>query len=166
MELKRFLRHALTPGWLARRRFGQADLRAIEAAIGAAESGHRGELRFVAEGPLHPLDLIASRTARQRAEALFGLLRVWDTEDNSGILIYVQLVDRKVEIVADRGIAARVAQVEWDALCREMEQAFRQGHYGPGALAAVARAGQLLATHFPARDGDNPNELPDAPVLI
>lgn len=165
MKLKRFLRHFLTPGWWVKRRFSQADLKAIEAAIAAAERHHQGELRFVVEGPLHPLSLLAGLSARQRAVELFSRLRVWDTEGNSGVLIYVQLMDRKVEIVADRGIAARVAQAEWDGLCRNLEQAFRHHEYRQGAVAAVAAAGQLLAAHFPAHE-NNPNELPDAPVVL
>ena len=104
-------------------------------------------------------------TARGRAAELFGQLGVWDTAENSGVLIYVQLVDRKVEILADRGITARVAQREWDEICREMEKAFRRGDFEAGAIAAIRRIGGLLATHFPSRP-DNPNELPDRPVLL
>jgi uncharacterized membrane protein len=96
---------------------------------------------------------------------LFASQRVWDTEENSGILIYVQLVDRRVEILADRGIAARVAQTEWDAICRAMEASFRRGEWRQGALQAVARAGELLAQHFPAGTV-NPNELPDQPLVL
>ncbi|NBR29019.1 MAG: hypothetical protein EBT83_11515, partial [Betaproteobacteria bacterium] len=91
--------------------------------------------------------------------------RVWDTEHNSGVLIYVQLVDRRIEIVADRGIAARVAQPEWDAICRRMEAAFRERRFEAGALAAIAEITALLARHFPPQ-GDNPNELSDKPVIL
>ena len=105
------------------------------------------------------------RTARQRAADLFARLGVWDTEENSGVLIYVQLVDRCVEILADRGIAAKVPQAEWGAICRAMETAFKAGNYRDGALAAIHRAGQLLAGHFPATER-NPNELPDRPLVI
>jgi len=96
---------------------------------------------------------------------LFAAQRGWDTAENSGILIYVQLVDRRVEILADRGIAARVAQAEWDAICRDMEAHFRRGEWKNGALRAVAQAGSLLARHFPASD-QNPNELPDQPLML
>lgn len=103
--------------------------------------------------------------ARQRAADLFGRLGVWDTEGNSGVLIYVQLVDHQVEILADRGIAAKVALAEWEAICRSMEAAFRAGDYRNGALAAIQRAGELLTEHFPAGER-NPNELPDRPLLL
>jgi uncharacterized membrane protein len=96
---------------------------------------------------------------------LFSQLRVWDTDENSGILIYLQLVDHRVEILADRGIAARVPQAEWDAICRAMEASFRRGEWRQGALQAVARAGELLARHFPA-GVSNPNELPDQPLVL
>ena len=165
MKLSRMLRHLLLPGWLVRRVFAGTDLAAIGAAISACESLHRGELRFVVEGPLPLASLWQDSSSRQRAIELFASQRVWDTEENSGILIYVQLVDRRVEILADRGIAARVAQAEWDAICRAMEASFRKGEWWQGALQAVARAGELLAHHFPARQS-NPNELPDQPLVL
>lgn len=165
MDVARILKHLTLPAWWTHRAFGHDDLAAISAAVTASERAHRGELRFVVEGPLPLASLWRGESARQRGAGLFAQYRVWDTEENSGILIYVQLVDRRVEILADRGIAARVPQAEWDAICREMEQAFRAGRWREGALAAVARAGELLARHFPP-GADNPNELPDAPVTL
>jgi uncharacterized membrane protein len=165
MSIARALRHLLLPAWWLQRSFGRDDLAAITAAVAASERSHRGELRFVVEGPLPPTSLWRGETARQRAVELFSTLRVWDTEENSGILIYVQLVEHRVEILADRGIAARVPQAEWDSICRQMEQRFRAGEWRQGALQAVTRAGELLAAHFPARV-DNPNELPDQPLLL
>ena len=165
MKLSRLFKHLLLPDWWVQRVFSRADLAAIGAAVTACEKSHLGELRFVVEGPLPVSALWHGLSPRARAIALFSTLRVWDTEENCGILIYVQLVDRKVEILADRGIAAKVAQAEWDAICRRMEAAFRMGDYRAGALAAIARAGQLLAEHFPV-DGENPNELPDRPLLL
>ena len=165
MRLPRLLKHLLLPAWYVRRVFARADRDAVRRAIAAAEAGHRGELRFIVEGPLPVSALWQGVTARQRAINLFARHRVWDTDQNSGILIYVQLVDRKVEILADRGIAACVAQREWDDICRGMEAAFRVGRWHEGALAAVAHAGELLAANFPA-DSTNPNELPDAPLML
>ena len=165
MKLSRMLGHLLLPAWWARRAFARADLAAIGDAIAACEQSHRGELRFVVEGPLPLASLWQDSSSRQRAIELFASQRVWDTEENSGILIYVQLVDRRVEILADRGIAARVAQAEWDAICRAMEASFRRGEWRQGALQAVARAGDLLALHFPAGQS-NPNELPDQPLVL
>jgi uncharacterized membrane protein len=102
---------------------------------------------------------------RARAVDVFAHLRVWDTEENTGVLIYVQWLDRRVEIVADRGIARQVPQADWDAVCRRLEMAFREGRYGPGAVEAVRAVGELLAGPFPAR-GDNPDELPNRPVRL
>jgi len=165
MNLRRLLTHLSMPDWLARRPVSVADLAAVTTAIAASETRHRGELRFVLEGAL-PIDALwHDHTARQRAIQLFSELRVWDTSDNSGVLIYVQLIDRRVEILADRGINAKVAQSEWDAICREMEIAFGAGQWRSGAASAVTRAGELLAQHFPATD-ENPNELPDSPLVI
>jgi uncharacterized membrane protein len=165
MKLSRMLKHLLLPAWYVRRVFARDDPIAIGAAIAACEQTHRGELRFVVEGPLPLASLWRDKSSRQRAVELFASQRVWDTEENSGILIYVQLVDRRVEILADRGIAARVAQTEWDAICRAMEASFRRGEWRQGALQAVARAGELLAQHFPAGTV-NPNELPDQPLVL
>lgn len=165
MKLFRIVKHLALPNWWVRRAFGRGDLAAIGAAIADSEKSHRGELRFVVEGHLPVSALWRNQSPRARATDLFSALRVWDTAENSGILIYVQLVDRKVEILADRGIAARVAQAEWDAICRAMETHFREGEWRRGALLAIARAGELLARHFPA-GGSNPNELPDQPLVI
>jgi uncharacterized membrane protein len=81
------------------------------------------------------------------------------------VLIYVQLVDHRIEIVADRGIVARVSQAEWDAICRAMESRFRQKQYLAGALEAIEGVTRILERHFPAR-GANPNELPDKPAVL
>jgi len=165
MGVKRILKHLLTPAWLARRVFRDADAAAIGQAVAQSERSHRGELRFIAEGPLPLGRLLRGQSPRARALELFGLLGVWDTAENSGVLIYVQLVDRRVEILADRGIAAKVGQDQWDAICREMEAAFKAGAHRRGALDAIDRATRLLHIHYPSR-GDNPNELPDRPVLL
>ena len=165
MNLRRLLKHLMIPDWLARRGFSASDLAAVTAAIGDSERRHRGELRFVIEGALPVGALLQQVSARQRAIDLFSELRVWDTADNSGVLIYVQLVDHQVEILADRGINACVAQADWDAICRQMEGAFRNQQWRNGAVQAIERAGDLLAKHFPAGEA-NPNELPDSPLVI
>lgn len=165
MKPVRLIKHLLLPDWFVRRVFARDDLAAIGAAIAASEKSHRGELRFVAEAAMPLAALWRDQSPRARAVDLFSTLRVWDTEENSGILIYVQLVEHRVEILADRGIAARVPQAEWDAICRNMEQCFRADEWRKGALQAVTRAGELLAAHFPAKV-DNPNELPDQPLLL
>lgn len=162
MRIARLLKHLLTPPWLALRRFPAALRDEITAAVAASESRHRGELCIAIEGPLPIGELWRDVTPRQRAAELFAALRVWDTEENSGVLIYLQLVDHAVEILADRGIAAQVPPARWEALCRELEAAMREGRCREGLVAAIDTVTRLLAAHFPAR-GANPNELPDQP---
>lgn len=165
MDILRVLKHLFTPQWVVARAFPRSTLDAVEAAIRASERTHDGELRFAVEAGHDLLPLLSGKTARQRAGEVFSNLRVWDTERNSGVLIYVQLVDRRIEIVADRGINAKVSQSEWDAICRRMEQSFRQQQYEQGALAAIDEITGLLARHFPPQ-GDNPDELPDQAVVL
>lgn len=129
------------------------------------EKSHLGELRFVVEGALEPGDVLAGTSARERAIDLFSLLRVWDTEHNSGVLVYLLLADRRVEIVADRGIHAHAGSENWDSICRRMEADFAAGRFETGALDGIRAIGELLTRHFPA-SGDNPNELSDRPVVL
>lgn len=161
--MRRALKHALMPHWLAMRAFPQAALAKIERAVKASEQQHGGEIRFALEGPLHLAHLRLS--PRERARQVFGQLGVWDTEERSGVLIYVQLVDRRIEIVADRGIASRVKQAEWDAVCRAMERSFKAGQFQAGALEAIQSVTAILARHFPPGPG-NPNELSDKPAVL
>jgi uncharacterized membrane protein len=163
--LSRMLRHLFTPYWILKARFKVPMLAEIERRIRDVELAHPGELRFVVEHALELGDILAGLTPRERALEVFGLVRVWDTEHNSGILIYLLHAEHAVEIVADRGIARRVPQSEWDALCRELEKDFQAGRYGEGALAAVNGAATLLEKHFPAHTGGR-NELPDQPLLL
>lgn len=159
----RALRHLLIPDWLALRAFPSSTLNKIEEAVRASEATHRGEIRFAVEAGL-PLGYL-SRAPRARAEDVFAALRVWDTAENTGVLVYVQLVDRDIEVVADRGIAARVKQEEWEAICQGMEAAFREGRFEQGSLECIARITALLREHFPARPADR-NELPDRPAIL
>jgi uncharacterized membrane protein len=161
----RMLRHLLMPLWLLRRRYPPSTLSQIEQRIVEFERMHAGELRFVVEHALEPGDLLAGLSARERALEVFGLLRVWDTEHNNGVLIYVLEADHAVEIITDRGLARCVSQDEWDAVCRTAATEFRAGRHAAGALAAIEGTARLLARHFPAR-GTGPNELPDQPLLL
>ena len=165
MGLLRKLKHLTAPGCLVRRAFREADLDAVTTAISQSETRHRGEICIVVEGPLPFAALRHETTNRQRAGELFAVYGVDRTREASGILLYVQLVDHCVEILADRGIAAVVAQTEWDAICREIETDFAAGRYRNGLVNAVDRMTALLAAHFPAGD-DNPNELGNRPRLI
>jgi len=165
MQLKRAIKHLCTPGFVALRPFPARTLDSIEQAIERSERTHSGELRFALEAGMEPIDVLRGMTPRERALQLFASLRVWDTEENSGVLIYLQLVDHRIEIVADRGINGRVAQSEWDAICRQMEDAFRTRDFEAGVLSAIEAITRLLAAHFPPR-ADNPDELPDRPVIV
>jgi uncharacterized membrane protein len=164
MDLARFFKHSLVPQWWALRALPAGTLGAIEQAIGESEKRHSGELRFVVEGPL-PAAVLSGKGCRQRAIELFSQLRVWDTEANSGVLIYVQLVDRKVEIVADRGIHAQVGQAFWEGVCGRLQSEFGAGRFEAGALAAIGEITEALARHFPP-GAHNLNELPDKPVVL
>ena len=165
MRIGRVLRHLLAPSWLINRAFPSRVMAAIEQAVRASEARHRGEIRFAVEGGLDLALLLKGVDARQRAIEVFSQLRIWDTEENTGVLIYVQWLDRRVEILADRGIARQVPQSAWEAVCRRMEAAFREGRYGPGAVEAVQAVSELLSGPFPARP-DNPDELPNQPVRL
>ncbi len=165
ISLTRMARHLFHPRWLVARAFPRRSLDRIGAAIAASETGHGGEIRFAVEGALGVPALLRGETARQRAVQVFSELRVWDTEANSGVLVYLLLADRDVEILADRGLNGRVAAAEWEAICREMESHFRQGEFEAGVLAGIARIDGLLRRHFPVT-GENANELPDRPALI
>src|SRR5690606_9256397 len=140
----RILQHLVTPFWLLRLRYPAPVLKQIAARIAALEQRHPGELRFVAEHALDLGDLLAGLTARERALEVFSQLRIWDTERNNGILIYVLHAEHAVEIVADRGLARVVPQAEWDAICRMVEQRFRAGQHAEGALAAIDAVARLL----------------------
>jgi TLP18.3/Psb32/MOLO-1 phosphatase superfamily protein len=165
MHWGRAFKHLLTPDWIAMRPFSAPVLKRIEDAIGASEQRHRGELRFALEASLEPLDVLRAIPARTRALDVFSALRVWDTAENSGVLIYLQMVDRRIEIVADRGINRLVEQSAWDSICRRMEGEFRAGRFEAGTLAAIGEVTELLATHFPPQS-DNPDELPNRPVVL
>ncbi len=166
--LARHVRHLFHPRWLVGRAFPRPVLDRVTEAIAASERGHLGEIRFVVEGALDFPHLLRGVTARERAVQVFSDLRVWDTEANNGVLIYLLLADRDVEILADRGFNGKVPAETWEAICREMEAHFRRGEFAAGVLAGIARVDVLLRGLYPA-DGsgrDNPNELPDAPALI
>lgn len=165
MDPIRILKHLFAPDWIARRAFSRAMLGRIEAAVKVSEASHRGEIRFAVEAGLDLLPLLRGIPPRERALEVFSQLRVWDTEENSGVLIYVQFVDHDFEIVADRGISAKVPQSEWDAICHRIEDAFRSRRFEEGVLKGIEEITALLKLHFPAR-GANPDELPDMPVVI
>jgi TLP18.3/Psb32/MOLO-1 phosphatase superfamily protein len=165
MDVGRILKHLVTPHSAIKRTFPPGVLKAIESATRSAEAGHRGEIRFAIEPGLDLWRLLRGETDRERAIEVFSILRVWDTEHNNGVLIYVLLADHDVEIVADRGIARHVQPTEWETICRAMRAAFKSGRFEEGAVNGIKAVGDLLRRHFPAHPGE-PNELPDKPVVL
>lgn len=165
MDIKRIVKHLLVTDGQVRRAFGRRTLNKIEAAIKASEGEHAGEIRFAVEGGLDGAPLFKGQSARERAIDLFSQLRVWDTQQNSGVLIYLLLADRAVEIVADRGIHAKVPSHEWNKVCRRMEDAFRQSDFEGGVVSGVQAVTRHLKQHFPSGSQDR-NELPDKPVVL
>ncbi|MES2491323.1 MAG: TPM domain-containing protein [Pseudomonadota bacterium] len=166
MNIRRFFKHASTGQWLVRRYFSQASLDAIARAVKDCEQLHPGEIRFVIEAALSPAAAGSGITPRQRAVEVFAQQRVWDTEHNNGVLIYLLLADHAIEIVADRYVArGRVPQAEWDAACRELQKHFKLGNYEAGAIACVHAVSTILATHPPG-PRDVGNEMPDAPLVL
>jgi len=154
-------------GWFQlRHRFPAALLDEMAAAIAAGERTHLGEVCFAIESRLAPLVVLEGFDAPARARQVFAQLRVWDTEHNSGVLFYVLMAEHRIEIVADRGIAARVTPAEWDAICVRMRECYARGQWRDGSLEGIAAAHALLARHFPDSDNANPDELPDRPVLL
>lgn len=165
VNIKRWLKHLFMPPWAWRRAFPTATLNAIEAAVRESETRHGGEIRFAIENCLAPGQAWRGMSARDRAIEVFSNLRVWDTEQNSGVLIYLLLADHNIEIVVDRGIAAQVNASAWEAVAKTMETAFREGDFERGALEGIRQISALLATHFPP-SGHNPDELADRPVIV
>lgn len=161
----RTLKHLCATRVGTRRRFSGVVTEAIETATAAAEQHTSGEIRFAIETALDIRELMADKSPRECAHEAFGQLRVWDSELNNGVLIYVLMADRDVEIVADRGAAARISPGEWEAACRLMEGHFRDRRFKEGAIAGIEAVGVLLAREFPSRPA-NRDELPNQPALL
>ena len=165
MTITRTLKHMISAG-NARRLFPARALDAIQQAIAQGEARHQDQVCFAIEGALPMSRVLRGLAPRARAHEVFSHLRVWDTRNNSGVLIYVLVADRAIEIVADRGIAARVAESQWAEICAAMRERFLAGDFVGGAIDGVQRVSDLLALHFPADGADKPNELPDRPVIL
>lgn len=166
MNLVRIMRHLSSGQWLLRRVFPTATLTAIEQTIQQSEMNHSGEICIAVEGTLNTLALIKNQTARKRAIEVFSQLRVWDTEQNNGVLIYLLLADRDVEIIVDRGIHARISNAEWKNICHSMESAFSQRQFEAGFIQGIHAISQLLETHFPYDPKKDKNELTNKPTVL
>ena len=165
MSIRRITRHLLQQHWRARQVFPPGVLARIEQAIKATETTHSGQVRFVVEGSLDGKPLFKNQPARERALDIFSHFRIWDTAHNNGVLIYLLLADRDVEIVADRGIDAKVGAAGWEKICKMMEDDFKAGNFSGGVIRGIHAVSRELAAHFP-KHGRGPNELPDAPVVL
>jgi uncharacterized membrane protein len=161
----RWLQHLSTTPFALKRCFPPRTLAAIEAACAASERSHRAEVRCAIESVLPLGHLWRGVSSTVRAVEVFSLLRMWDTAENNGVLLYVLLAERQIEIVADRGFADKVTAAQWREICAEMEAAFGAGQYEAGTLAALERIGAFACRYFPIRGGDR-NELPDSTVLL
>lgn len=166
MRLPRLFKHWLTSPWAVRSAFPARSFAAIEQAIRTAERLHGGEIRFAVEAALATPALLRRQSARERAVELFSHLRIWDTEYNNGVLIYLLLAEHAIEIVADRGLARHVDAAEWQRIAATMGVAFKAGEFETGLNQAVDAVDRLLVKFFALAPGEvNPNELPDAPYL-
>ena len=165
MRAQRLIQHWLASLRPARKLIPPSALAQIEHEIELAERSHAGEIRVAVETALSLRQIWHKLSARQRALQVFASLGVWDTKHNNGVLIYVLLGDRAVEIIADRGIAEHIPAAEWQALCDEVGERFRQGDATAGCCVAVQSVGRRLARFFPASEGEG-NELPNQPVLL
>ncbi|MBM9577080.1 TPM domain-containing protein [Leptospira sp. 201903070] len=151
--------------FLFKKFFSKEDLKKIESSVSQSEKFHTGEIKVILEGNFPLWRILRGLNAKRRAEELFSERRIWDTEENTGILIYVQLVDKKIELLADRGIYKKIGQDTLDEICDKMEKGFRSGEYLKSILDAVEEFTKLLRKHFPAGK-QNANELSDRPELI
>ncbi|MCB1140033.1 MAG: TPM domain-containing protein [Leptospiraceae bacterium] len=163
--MARLLKHMFTPRWRVSSYFPKADMQAIQEAIAVSEKKHRAELCFAVEASLEPISVLQKVTARSRALKVFSDLGVWDTEENNGVLLYLLLADRDMEIIADRGIYQLEGDETWQKICSEMESMFREKRFKEGVIHGIQRITDVLARHFPYREGDK-NELSDRPVVL
>ena len=167
VQLTRLLKHRWLDETDAQRALGGGAVERIEARVKESERRHSGEIRVCVEAGLPLSYLWRDATARERAVTMFGKLRVWDTEHNNGVLIYLLLAERQIEIVADRGINAHVAPAQWATLLDGMRGAFKAGQFEAGLVAAVDAIDALLSANFAVTaQGANPNELSDRPLLL
>ena len=169
MPIQRLMRHLIAGQRLLRKCLSVEDLAVIESTIAQMELAGDGEVCFAVEAHLPTAAILHGQSPRERALAVYSQLRIWDTEHNNGVLIYLLLADRAVEIVADRAAARQASQAEWDAICDAMRLAFAEGHFREGILSGVVQIGRILSrpwSEAPAGSSDAPaNELPNTRVL-
>jgi uncharacterized membrane protein YgcG len=165
MAIQRIIKHLITGSMAVKAAFPAHSLHVIEQAINEAEAKHAGQVRFVVEASLDFAALWRNQAASERAIDMFSQLRVWDTEHNNGVLIYLLLADRDVEIVADRGIHTKLGKAGWEKICLEMESAFRLGNFEAGVIKGIHAVSSYLQQHFPKKS-TSVNELPNEPIIL
>lgn len=165
MESKRIIRHLFATQWKVKRAFPKKTLKLIEQEIQTSEAAHVGEIRFVVECALSGSPLYGGLSTRERAIDVFSQLRMWDTEHRNGVLIYLLLADRSVEIVADRGVHTKAGTPTWEKVCLDMENEFHQGRFELGAIKGIQAITQLLRRHFPT-SSPRKNELANKVVVL
>lgn len=163
--LKRIFRHLTTTSAAGRRAFPPAGMEAIQAAIARGEKLHRAEIRLMVETSMDVGALLEGRSSRHRALELFSEYRIWDTEENSGILVYINLADHQVEIIADRGVNKLLDAAQWQQVCRTITAGFAAGRYDESVVEAIDSLNATLHPSLPAGD-DNPNELSNRPLML
>ena len=162
-KLKRVLRHRWLDARDAHRAVPPELSKRLQSYVRASEARHNGEIRICVEASLPLSYLWRNASSHERAVTLFGKQRVWDTEHNNGVLIYLLLAERRIELVADRGLNQKVTQAEWQLILDSLGAALKGGRFEEGLTQALAEVSALLVQHFPVLDGDvNGNELPDA----
>ena len=148
-------------------------LQRLAKRVEASEGRHTGQIRIYVEAAL-PMSYLwrlgnncpMKSLIRQRAVMVFGKLRLWDLDANNGVLIYLQLAEHAIEIVADRGVNRQVSAQDWQAMTDRMSAAFRAGHFEDGLTQAIREVSAVLVAHFPALPNSKLfNEHPDEPVL-
>ena len=165
VDLSRALRHLFAGS--AGALYPEASLRRIAAAIAEGEATHRGQVVFAVEPALPFGAALAGRSARVRAHEVFAQLRVWDTEANNGVLVYLLVADHRIEILADRGLAGRVDDAQWRHVCHAMESRLKAGEPEAAAIDAVHAVSALLAASFPRTPGEPAaHELPNRPHVF
>lgn len=165
MQIQRTIRHLTLSERRVKRAFPVAALKAIEDTIKICEAAHEGEICFVVEAALGATALLKNQSSRDRALELFSSMRIWDTEHNCGVLIYLLFADHQVEIIADRGIQATSGAQVWIRICAAMTAAFKEGRFEEGATQGIRAVAQELRSHFPNHNAQG-NELPDLPILL
>lgn len=164
-KFTRILRHLRHTRATAKALVPPSTLQAIQACIGAGEAEHRAEVRLVVEAALPLAALLRNESSRARAHELFSHYRIWDTEENSGVLVYINLADHRVEIITDRAVGRVLKHAEWEAVCSTMTRGFAAGIYHDSTLEALVQMNRMLALHFP-QTSHHKNEISNRPLML